>query len=273
MSVLVVFSALALSSCARVRLGTAWTAAKVFPPSRPRMVSALIDGLDDPDPHVRRRACDYLGSIGPGAPEAIPKLIGRLDDHDMFVALSAGLALGEMGPEAVPPLIESLQHEYANVCALAAQALRDIGLPAAAPAVTPLMNVLARSKPDAMGLSCRWAAAKALAGMGPLAKPAVPLLMDALKDPESVTRQWAAIALGNLGPDARDALPALEQATQDTNALVRARAQEAIRRIRAAGEAEGKVPRSEVAAPEQLRLDRTRGRLERAAAVPAVTSQ
>ena len=89
MSVLVVFSALALSSCARVRLGTAWTAAKVFPPSRPRMVSALTDGLDDPDPYVRRRACDYLGSIGPGAAEAIPKLIERLDDHDMFVALSA----------------------------------------------------------------------------------------------------------------------------------------------------------------------------------------
>src|SRR5207249_10289930 len=76
-------------------------------------------------------------------------------------------------------------------------------------------------------------------------------------------------SLGNLGPDARDVLPALEQATQDTNALVRARAQEAIRRIRAAGEAEGDAPRSEVAALVALRERPTASARRASAAVVA----
>src|SRR5438876_2040557 len=104
-----------------------------------------------------------------------------------------------------------------------------------------------------LGRASRTAPHRRSAGAPTPALRAATVLTPPSKDPESVTRQWAAIALGNLGPDARDALPALEQATQDTNALVRARAQEAIRRIRAAGEAEGEVPRSEVAALVALR--------------------
>jgi adenylate cyclase len=72
--------------------------------------------------------------------------------------------------------------------------------------------------------------AMALESIGPEAAPAVPALIQALKDREGVVRQRAAIALGVIGPAAQDALPALQEAAKWDP--VRPAAEEAIRKIR-----------------------------------------
>jgi HEAT repeat protein len=71
----------------------------------------------------------------------------------------------------------------------------------------------------------------ALDNMGPLAAPAVPALVKALRDPDANVRPWAARALGNIGPAAEAAVPALPKAGRLDG--VQGPAEEAIRKIRA----------------------------------------
>ncbi len=60
---------------------------------------------------------------------------------------------------------------------------------------------------------------------------AVPVLIELLKDENSIVRQEAILILARIGPAARDALPALEQALKDPDEQVRARANTALRQI------------------------------------------
>ncbi|MGH7140348.1 MAG: HEAT repeat domain-containing protein [Pirellulales bacterium] len=78
------------------------------------------------------------------------------------------------------------------------------------PAVPALIDTL--RDPDQ---SIRAHAALALARMGPKASPAVPELILALDDPDREVRQAAARALGQIGPDAEEAVPALIKALKD----------------------------------------------------------
>ena len=73
--------------------------------------------------------------------------------------------------------------------------------------------------------------ALALDVLGGCGKPAVPLLLRALREADLATRQSAAYALGRIGPDAEEAIPALEAACQDRDELVRHEATEALKRI------------------------------------------
>jgi len=71
-----------------------------------------------------------------------------------------------------------------------------------------------------------------IARLGPKAKPAVPQLIKALKDPDQVVRQLAAYALGQIGPDAKEAVPALKEAFQSDPAMkVKTAALNALRAI------------------------------------------
>jgi HEAT repeat protein len=67
------------------------------------------------------------------------------------------------------------------------------------------------------------AAAAALGQLGRKAKAAVPVLVQALKDPHVHIRKLAALALGDIGPDAKDAIPALAETLNDRHAAVRRR--------------------------------------------------
>ena len=69
----------------------------------------------------------------------------------------------------------------------------------------------------------------ALDNMGPLAAPAVPALIRALRDPDAKVRPWAARALGSIGPAAEAAVPALQKAGRLDGA--QGPAEEAIRKI------------------------------------------
>ena len=71
---------------------------------------------------------------------------------------------------------------------------------------------------------------------------AVPVLIELLKDDNSVVRQEAILILARIGPAARDALPALQQALKDPDEQVRARAITALRQIELATSGESGRP-------------------------------
>ena len=74
-------------------------------------------------------------------------------------------------------------------------------------------------------------AAYAIGGMGSDARPAVPALIEALKDPEAAVRFPVCVALREIGPAAKDAVPALTQTLDDRNDDVAAMARKALIKI------------------------------------------
>lgn len=202
-------------------------------------------GLQSVNPDQRLHAIDSLGSIGPGAADAIPALIGAFDDTDAGVRWHSAVALGKIGPAAVPRLASALKDGEVNVRRGAAQALGMAGpkanaaIPAlisaltdrdeqvrehaadalgrfgsdARPAIQGLITMLSDDDPYANG-----AAAEALHKIG---HEAVPALVTALRDSNDNVRWCSAIALGKIGPEAPEAVPALARALTDSNDNVR----------------------------------------------------
>ena len=67
--------------------------------------------------------------------------------------------------------------------------------------------------------------------MGSDARPAVPALIEALKDPEATVRFPVCVALREIGPAAKDAVPALTETLDDRNDDVAAMARKALIKI------------------------------------------
>lgn len=86
---------------------------------------------------------------------------------------------------------------------------------------------------NALAPATRNAAAYAISGMGPAAKPAVPALVKVLEDVDAppTVRYPVCVALREIGPGASDAVPALTKAMDDRNDEVAAMARRAIRAI------------------------------------------
>jgi HEAT repeat protein len=88
----------------------------------------LITALTDTSAWVRRNAAQALGKIG-GTAEVIPALITALKDDYKWVRMRAAEALGQFGPlsiEAVPTLIGALEDVDADVIYNARDALKRI---------------------------------------------------------------------------------------------------------------------------------------------------
>jgi hypothetical protein len=62
-------------------------------------VQKYREALKSTDIDIRRGAARALGEIGPEAKDAVPELVGALDDEDMD--LIAVWALGRIGPAAI----------------------------------------------------------------------------------------------------------------------------------------------------------------------------
>jgi HEAT repeat protein len=94
--------------------------------------------LADPDPGVRRRACELAPAVGPAA---CPSLVASLDDAASEVAEAAAWAMGELGPAAVAAgavatLSDTVRsHRDPLVREAAVAALGSLGDPAGLPAV------------------------------------------------------------------------------------------------------------------------------------------
>jgi HEAT repeat protein len=153
---------------------------------------ALVRALRGQNPTDRVRAAKDLGRLGWLAREALPALVGALNDVDAKVREAAAHAVGLMGPEALPALIGMLSHDDKYV---------------------------------------RRHAVWAMGKLGPLARPALADLCTALRDPDPRTASGAAQALGSLGTDGAEAVPALAEAMRGTNIVLCRLASKALSQI------------------------------------------
>jgi HEAT repeat protein len=154
------------------------------------------------------RACAILGVT---AESVIPDVAAALPDRGLTA--DAAVALSFMGPNAFPPLQEALQSEDGLV---RREALRSIGklryrAPLQSDDVLPLI-LDAMPDPDE---GVRAVAATYLGIMHEDPPTSVPLLAQALSDPDPAVRRASAAALASFGADAASALPALKKAAAD----------------------------------------------------------
>ena len=141
----------------------------------------LLRGLRSGAPSDRLRAAKDLARLGWLAREALPVLVGALDDEDGKVREVCAQAIGNMGPDVLPTLAEMLTH------------------------------------PDKyVRRNAVWAMGK----LGPLARPVLADLCSGLKNADPRTASGAAQALGNIGADAAEAVPALAEAMRGTNIVL-----------------------------------------------------
>jgi HEAT repeat protein len=156
-----------------------------------RMGSARTEdiaaGLADPDPRVRRRACEVAAAAGPAAVAGVgAALPGLLTDPDASVVETAAWALGEGGAASEPAV--------------------------------PALAELAFEHPDPL---CREAAVAALGAIGD--PSGLPAILAATKDRPAVRRR-AVIALAPFdGPDVDEAL---RRALEDRDWQVRQAAED-----------------------------------------------
>lgn len=86
----------------------------------------LIKHLQSKDSVQRALAAWALGTQGPDAQAAIPKLILTLKDHHDETARASSLALGKIGPPAIPALISFLQSASEELRPIAVETLGRI---------------------------------------------------------------------------------------------------------------------------------------------------
>lgn len=148
------------------------------------------------------------------ASKQVEELMAKLDSPEASDRRSAASSIGykkDAALPAVPKLIELLQSDRDNeVRAAAAEGLGNIGPKCAKTAVPALMKA---AKEDRWP-KVRQASLSALGEMREAAKPAIPILREALKDPDGFTAQAARNALFRVEPNAKDEVVAIEDATR-----------------------------------------------------------
>jgi HEAT repeat protein len=154
---------------------------------------------------------------------AVPMLVEILGDPDPLARRRASLALGSLGQPAVPALCEALHHPDPLVRIAAARALQRVG-PEAEAAIPALTKAMRDDDP--------LAARMAITALACIGKNAVPILHDALRDPEEAAIHGAILeALGRIGSAADETTPTLVAIFKDPNSPVQEEAAAALRKI------------------------------------------
>jgi HEAT repeat protein len=195
-------------------------------PAVPKLVVALKY------PRARARVAYILGQMGAAAAPAVDALAGLIDDKDPRTQEEALMALAKIGPAAkgaVPALSKALQQRDAAGCYGIVYALGSIG-PAAVAAQPALLKVLG-SDDDSIALIGAWALVRIEAGNPECLAKCVPVLIRGLSSAAVPYRLAAAETLAALGPLAKPAVPALKQALKDEDQTVSTAAAAALRAI------------------------------------------
>jgi HEAT repeat protein len=212
-------------------------------PKSAAVLPALVAAARDPDAEVRGCARRILAkSWGPDGlaraevpiQERIAVFIQLLENPVVATEFDLLGALEQFGEEAVPQLVTVLQRPSdarnlakEGVVVEVAELLRRLG-PRAKAAVPELIEQLREDKQYGGASIRRTRAATILGAIGP---PALPQLVEVIKDKDAESRVLAAQALGAMGPVARGAIPMLSGAVADRNTEVRKQAIDALRAI------------------------------------------
>jgi RNA polymerase sigma factor (sigma-70 family) len=194
-------------------------------------VPAVMEALKDADPYVRRWAITALRSIDDGS--RATALADLATDNDVGVRFDAFEALGSMGPKAraaAPKLREAAVKDLAPQCRRQALAALKTVQPDPKAVVPTLQEALkdghALVRNDAIAF---------LTELGPGAREAVPDLLAALKKSRDKYERMKIIdALGCMGPAAKEAIPALREVispVRNRDPDVRNRAMKALEKI------------------------------------------
>jgi HEAT repeat protein len=173
-----------------------------------------VHGLNQPDAAVRRATVDVLVEAGGCPSGAIPAVARVLRDPDRNLRRSATFVLMRLDRPKIPAeaLRSSLTDVEVDVRIWAATLLRQAG-PEARDALPSLVRALADSDSIVRGQS-----AFALAAIGP---PAVPGLVETLKSQDINARRLAIFALGKIGPEAKSVKDALTPLLKDPDPEIR----------------------------------------------------
>lgn len=187
----------------------------------------LNELANDEAPTLRAAAASALSRFHANADIVVPALIKALDDNYLNVRNAACQTLSSYQGQAKPAvqrLIETLKTESdQNIRHSAMNALQNIDK-----ADPQILSVYVDLLDDpVMGRN----AIGYLSYFGAHAAPAVPKLINILKNGDRNDKQQAALALSNIGPQAKDALPALTEALKDSDANLARYAGQAINRI------------------------------------------
>jgi HEAT repeat protein len=184
-------------------------------------VPNLVELLRDDDIVVRRMAASILGYVGPRAKAAVPALVKALKDPDEGVGQDmqgsvshvAVFSLEAIGPAAHAAIPALLEESKINGSHLQLYAIRALGSVACADKT--VLAALMEFVKDKVRPEVRIAAGRALTRIGPDAKDALPLLLEALQDKEtrgragaSPLRASAAQALAAIDIEGKVAVPA-----------------------------------------------------------------
>ncbi len=183
---------------ARVRAGAARALGSGYGAKAAPAVAALSRCVAETDSEVKEYAIVALGDVGPSAEAAVPALRNVLSDEDLDVRLKTAKALWQISrqpDDVIPVFTKILENGGDSERCDAAERLKEMG-PCAAPALPALVNAV---KNDSYEFA-RCNAAEALGKIGPEAAPAIPALATALEEDEShYVPARAAEALGKIG--------------------------------------------------------------------------
>ena len=191
-------------------------------------VPPLLRLLDDAEPSVRAAAAEALADTRPESPEAMRRLLELLDEEDIHCRLEVARAVWRIGRgkhrEVISVLRQALKHSD-----------RDVRFVAACYLVFDLQKICADAFPDlaecALSDSDSKVRSVAIRGLQFCGRPAVSVLIKALRDLEPDPRRAAIDTLGRIGSDAKEAVPLLEQLLRDPSLDVREVAMEALGKI------------------------------------------
>jgi HEAT repeat protein len=192
-------------------------------------IPAVVQLLQGDRPALCRRS--ILVAIGP---DSVPELVAFISRSEGRPRLDAISCLAQIGPPAGlagPKLRDLLEHHSDEaVRSLAGYALACMGLFSDS-LIDSAREQLGSSRDSIRHCGARIFALLGSEKLGRRAAEAVPLLVDALKDPSQDVRAFAACALERLGSVAAPAVPALRAALTDENHRVHSCAIDALTKI------------------------------------------
>jgi HEAT repeat protein len=194
------------------------------------MVPRLVDALQYEK--LRPRVAYMLGQIGPAAKDAVPALVGLLHSSHRRTREEALMALAKIGPgakAAVPDLAKLVTATGGPDAHGATFALGAIGR-GAIDAEPPLLAAL-DSRDESLPLIAAWALVQIHPDSPQCTARVLPVLTAGLADPSPKFRREAARALAALGPQAKPAAAQLKKALQDADPDVRDSVAEALEAI------------------------------------------
>ena len=163
---------------------------------------------------------------------AAAKMLGEFGSYPEIVGPALAAAMRDSDPRVIGHALDALAGLGPKILPKVTEALKDqrrhfaaaliyrLG-PQAAPAVPAIIEALREPPANDDDLLFRQHAQLALAAVGPEAKDAVPVLIESLASDDPEVRGSACFALGKIGAGAADAVPALEKRVQELDGACR----------------------------------------------------